>query len=266
MMVQYSEKNLDDFRSFLERQLKTKRTTNSYLGIIHNFLTEFDGQTITSGVIQKYLSRFDNRNTYRNHLVALRVYFHEFLRVPLCQGFSVPQVAFIPKAVPSKKDLQRFFNELDSLMDKTLFLLFASSGLRRAEVLSLPRENIDLKNRALLPRSEGKTKRTWVAFFNEEAELYLRQYMAEKPKGTLFPEKSTKKIWAVARKKTGLNITPQVLREWFAQEMSKLGVPDRFIDAFQGRIPRSVLARHYTDYSLENLKKIYDKAGLRVLS
>jgi len=48
--------------------------------------------------------------------------------------------------------------------------------------------------------------------------------------------------------------------------MARPGVPDRFIDAFRGRIPQSVLVRHYTDYSLENLKAIYDKAGLRVLS
>jgi len=48
--------------------------------------------------------------------------------------------------------------------------------------------------------------------------------------------------------------------------MSRLGVPDRFIDAFQGRIPQSVLARHYTDYRPEKLKAIYDKAELRVLS
>jgi hypothetical protein len=32
------------------------------------------------------------------------------------------------------------------------------------------------------------------------------------------------------------------------------------------RVPRSVLARHYTDFSPERLKRIYDGAGLRVLS
>jgi len=39
-------------------------------------------------------------------------------------------------------------------------------------------------------------------------------------------------------------------------EMARLNVPDRFIDAFQGRILMSILARHYTDYSIENLKQI----------
>jgi len=66
--------------------------------------------------------------------------------------------------------------------------------------------------------------------------------------------------------KTGLKITPQILREWFACEMGRLGVPDRYVDAFCGRVPRSVLARHYTDFSPEKLKEIYDKANLKVLS
>jgi intergrase/recombinase len=48
--------------------------------------------------------------------------------------------------------------------------------------------------------------------------------------------------------------------------MGGLGVPDRYVDAFCGTVPRSVLARHYTDFSLEKLKEIYDKANLRILN
>lgn len=43
-------------------------------------------------------------------------------------------------------------------------------------------------------------------------------------------------------------------------------VPDRFVDVFQGRAPKSVLARHYTGKSLETLKKIYNKVALSILS
>lgn len=46
----------------------------------------------------------------------------------------------------------------------------------------------------------------------------------------------------------------------------EFGVPDRFVDVFEGRAPRSVLAKHYTGKGLETLKRIYDKADLRVLS
>ena len=48
--------------------------------------------------------------------------------------------------------------------------------------------------------------------------------------------------------------------------MGSLGISDRDIDAFCGRVPQSILARHYTDYSPERLKEIYDKVGLKVLS
>jgi len=48
--------------------------------------------------------------------------------------------------------------------------------------------------------------------------------------------------------------------------MALLGVNDRYIDAIYGGTPKTVLARHYTDYSPEKLKRIYDKANLRILN
>ncbi|MEJ5293039.1 MAG: hypothetical protein WHS82_05515 [Candidatus Methanosuratincola sp.] len=59
---------------------------------------------------------------------------------------------------------------------------------------------------------------------------------------------SLKRIWADAKEATVLEITSQELRFWFANEMSGLGVADRFIDAFQGIVPRSVLARNYMEF------------------
>jgi intergrase/recombinase len=44
-----------------------------------------------------------------------------------------------------------------------------------------------------------------------------------------------------------------------------LGVPDRYVDAFQGRTPKTVLARHYSDFRLEKMREVYEKANLRVL-
>ena len=48
--------------------------------------------------------------------------------------------------------------------------------------------------------------------------------------------------------------------------MANLGIQDRYVDAFCGRTSKSVLARHYTDYSPERLKEIYENADLKVLS
>jgi hypothetical protein len=48
--------------------------------------------------------------------------------------------------------------------------------------------------------------------------------------------------------------------------MGRLDIPDRYVDAFYGKTPKSILARHYTDYSPRKLKEIYDGANLRVLN
>jgi hypothetical protein len=50
-----------------------------------------------------------------------------------------------------------------------------------------------------------------------------------------------------------------------ACELGRLNVPDRYVDAFCGRVPQSVLARHCTDFSPERLREIYDQACLKIL-
>jgi intergrase/recombinase len=47
--------------------------------------------------------------------------------------------------------------------------------------------------------------------------------------------------------------------------MLRLGVSETYVDALCGRVPKSVLARHYTDFSPEKLLVIYGEAALKVL-
>lgn len=154
-------------------------------------------------------------------------------------------------------------------MARAMFLLFATSGLRRNELLGLLRENIDLEKRMIIPgKQSSRTKRTYVTFFNGEASEVLKKILPEDPKARVFPvspmyfRKKAERI----HKKTGVKIGPLILREWFSSEMGELNVPDRFVDAFCGRVPKSVLAKHYTDYAPMKLKRIYEKANLKVLT
>jgi integrase len=85
--------------------------------------------------------------------------------------YKFPKKPFKPKVLPTKGELQSFY---DALLDKhkVHFLMLASSGLRVSELL-----NADIyKNlRMLIPQShEGDTKRSWVSFYNEEACALLK--------------------------------------------------------------------------------------------
>jgi len=41
---------------------------------------------------------------------------------------------------------------------------------------------------------------------------------------------------------------------------------ETYVDAFCGRVPNSVLARHYADFLSEKLNEIYKRAKLQVIN
>jgi len=117
---------------------------------------------------------------------------------------------------------------------------------------------------------QTRTMRRWASFFNQEAEMAMREYLTirrdSKKKLFRIGTHTFAGFWKGAHEKSGIHISPKVLRDWFCDEMGRLGVPDRYVNAFCGRIPKTVLSRHYTDYSADKLAKIYGKARLKVLS
>ena len=150
-------------------------------------------------------------------------------------------------------------------------MVYASTGLRKAEILTLTLDNINFEKRMITPNNHtGSTKKSWVSFYNDEAEEVLTKYLNSRRRRSnkLFPYQrlAFTRMWQKAEGKSGVRIRPQILRNWWCNEMANLGVQDRYVDAFCGRTPKSILARHYTDYSPEKLKCIYDKANLQILA
>ncbi len=158
---------------------------------------------------------------------------------------------------------------IDTRRYRALFLMYATSGLRSAELVQLTMDDIDEEDRMLIPDKESESKQTWVSFYNEEAEAAFEAYKTHREPGDdrLFQvsKPAVLKMFQKISEESGVKITPQVLRRWFASEMASLGVDSSYIDAFAGRVPESVLEKHYLDYSPRKLKEIYDDAGITVL-
>lgn len=269
LLKRFSEFCLVDLQ--LSRGTVTQHRYN--LKKLFNWLKDKGYKIVTVDVLREFLMefRFGNPYTYSNLIKSLKRFFRDFLGIPeLVRSFKFPSCSLALKRIPTKIEIKRFYEALNSLREKAIFLLMASSGLRRSEALNIRLQDIDFERRMILPNHDSKTKRSYITFYNNEAEEVLKQWLKIRPKNSerLFPIKTNEKhrIFTKAIQKTGLKITPQILREWFACEMGRLGVPDRYVDALCGRVPRTVLARHYTDFSPEKLKEIYDKADLKVLS
>jgi integrase len=205
--------------------------------------------------------------------MAIKVFFRDYFEKPeLVSSFKFPHQVFKPKQIVSKEQVKQFYLCLESPKEKALYMLYATTGLRREEILTLTPEDIDFENRMITPNNHlGETKKSWVSFYNQEAEIVLKGYLAAKSASRSkrrFPMQREEVVclWKTAQDKTETNIMPQKLRQWFCMEMLRLGVSETYVDAFCGRVPKSVLARHYTDFSPEKLMEIYKKAGLSVLT
>jgi integrase len=241
----------------LRRSSKTAYEHTYYVKKFLNALTK-PVETTTAEDVREYLKSLNNASSaqYKNILMALKIFLRDFMNMPeAVVSFKFPHQVFKPKQILCKEQLKQFYKCLETPKEKALFLLYATTGLRREEVLSLKPDDIDFAKRMITPNNhEGETKKSWVSFYNDEAEQALKEYLETKkqPRSKrLFPMQRQEviELWKRAREETDIDITPQKLRQWFCSEMLRLGVSETYIDAFCGRVPKSVLARHYTDFS-----------------
>jgi integrase len=267
---------LDGFFDFCRVDLSlAESTAKEYRRKTRRFLKAVgkSADAVTAEDVRRFLKPHasGSPNTYGNALKPLKAFFRDYLKRPdVVASFKFRKIVLRPVVIPSREEMQRFHSKLRTPIARALFLMYASTGLRKMELLSLRRADIDWARRVIVPSNHsGGTKRSWVTFFNAEAEAALREYLAtrrdESPRLFRVHCHSFIAIWRQASQETGVRITPQVLREWFCDEMGRLGVPDRYVDAFCGRVPNSVLAKRYSDYAPEKLSEIYEKANVRVL-
>lgn len=223
-----------------------------------------------SAFLKTYLTKAPK--TYNTQITNLRRFIRDFLQSPQdIVSFKMAPVDYMGRnlVLPTKSQMKLAFDALKGNDAKTAFLFFATTGLRKNEILTLNIDKLNLETRAVIPQHFTRVKRSGITFYSTETETWLKNYLSEgdAKEGTLFNFTYQKwsSLWKTATKAAGIKITPQVLRVWFSMEMGEQGIPDRFVDIFQGRAPRSVLAKHYTAKGIEMLKRIYERANLDIL-
>jgi len=271
---------LKQFEEFLRIDLQLKQSTiYGHLSVARRFLEFVKDklEELTTQDIRDYLATLTklDPSTYSNTVKSLRRFVRDFLGRPeLMKTFKLPYIPFKLKELPSKEKVKQGFQALRTKKQKLIYLLYAVTGLRQGELKNLKISDVDLEKRSIKARHDSSTKRSFCTFWNEEADKLLRPYLKKygpkikEENGRLirFSDTSLTRMAELIEKKVGMRITPRILRSWFCSEMLSKGVQEVYIDAFCGRVPKSVLARHYTDFSPERLKEIYDKANLKVLS
>jgi hypothetical protein len=250
------------------------RVCKDYKNLAIRFLG-FSKGMVSRENVRAYLQSYTGKapKTYNNQLCGLRAFVGRFLKHPeYVEGFKKAHVnQNYDIELPTKTQLKKGFEGLTDNRERAIYLFYGTTGLRHTEGLKLNRyEDIDYELRTVKSKHSTRTKKAGVSIYNEECELYLKKYLASRKDNSLrlfcIGFREFVRIWRKASESAGVSIGPQIMRKWHSTELGELGVPDRYVDIFQGRAPQSVIGKHYTGKDLERLKRIYEKAGLKVLS
>ncbi|MGA3289301.1 MAG: phage integrase N-terminal SAM-like domain-containing protein [Candidatus Bathyarchaeia archaeon] len=183
---------LERFKDFQMVDLRrAKRTAYEKVWFIKRLLKDIDKQPteITREDLRSYLRSLEKYSsaTYENALMPMKVFFRDFLEKPeVVASFNFPHQVFKPKHIMSNEQVKQFCTYRETPKEEALFMLYVSTGLRRKEILSLKLEDIDFERRMITPNNH-------LGFYNQEAELTLREYLAtKKPSRSqgLFPMKT----------------------------------------------------------------------------
>ncbi|KXB05987.1 hypothetical protein AKJ51_04375 [candidate division MSBL1 archaeon SCGC-AAA382A20] len=182
------------------------------------------------GDILDFLEKYPAQGMYK----GVRVIYGRFFDTDLAEDVKIPKYGAKHVYIPDKSEIREVFENLDCLDVKTAYLMWATSGLRRGELLNLTPDNVDFDKRMLVPGKRNSTKNTWVTFCSDEAAEYLDKL--ERLPGKYRKDHYLRKL----KKASDGSVTPQILRKWFAKEMRNLNVSGDHVDAFCGRLPQSV--------------------------
>ncbi len=267
-------KDIEDFILFAQVKLNlTKLTSIQYSRRVKAFL---NGRSfVTDKDIQLFIQKKKESctpNYVSNIISSFKAYFRDYKGLSWMDDYKHPSSPLKLKPEIKKEDVRKFIEAIDDLGVKYVAIFLVSSGLRRGEVLSLKESDVNRELRSLIPSCHcGQTKHSGITFYNGEAESCLLEYEEkqtekEKESERFLPVRYERFFyaWKRAREKSGIYLKPKDLRDFFSQELGKAFVPDRYIDIFQGRAPKNVLAKHYNPHGLMMLKGIYEKGNLNL--
>jgi integrase len=265
------ESDLTNYEKFAKEELKLGQSTiDNQKSVILRFLNHSSGM-ITKDTIKAYLESNESGSWRSNQIKALRKYIRDFLKLGnWINEFEFSRTKAKIKSIPTDDQLRQFCDLLPFQV-QVIFLILMNSGLRLNEVLSLRIYDVDLET-GMINATEihkGSTKSAWISFVTKQTTEVLENWLMtsdcdhgdeENHKIFCISDRMVQQAFKNASEQLSISINPHLLRTIFTEKCSQAGIKDKYIDAFCGRVSHTVLAKHYTDYSPEALRRQYESA------
>ncbi|QLG69355.1 MAG: Site-specific recombinase XerD [Candidatus Woesebacteria bacterium] len=270
---------LTRFLLWLEKQGLKPTLQSIKPEVIHNYrlylsrLVDKDGRTLS-------------RKTQGYHSIALRSFLKWCLKNDLevmsPEKIELPKIAERQVKFLTGKEVDRLLNapSLSTIVgkrDKAILEVLFSTGLRVSELVSLNRDNVDIKRREF--GVVGKGGRARVVFLSSRAASYLDEYLKAREDSfkplfirhsrNLAPNLKDNQMRLTARSvqrilkkysrkvKLPFDATPHVLRHSFATDLLMAGADIRSVQEMLGH-KNIQTTQIYTHVTHRHLKEIYD--------
>ncbi len=287
---------LQDFLEYLEiDQNKSQKTLENYSRWLRRFL-KFAGnipvKNIDLNLVRKFRLHLNRKKdpkgnplslrTQAYHLIALRA----FLRFLAKQDIPslAPEKVELPKIEEKEvnflepEEVKELFQavpdsgKLRHLRDRAILEVLYSTGLRVSELVSLDKEDVNLKRDEFSVKGKGGKIR--VVFLTPSAKEWLKRYLDKREdtdralfvrtkgeKGDLrLTARSVERLITFYAKKAGLSkkVTPHTLRHSLATAMLRGGADLRAVQALLGHSSITTTQR-YTHVTDQHLKEVHKR-------
>jgi integrase/recombinase XerD len=249
-LLKLSKEDLRDRYISLNLINRSRNTKKSYEYILSNFLNSVY-PTFTIDEISLYLKSKEEgwkQNTKARNYIVIKDFLSflnqsKYIKEDLAEMIKIPKKVNTEQYVPDDKDITDFFIALEELYKnkesyiryRTIFVVYAKTGLRLNELINLNFEDIDFNKRHLLLK-QTKNKDEDIIPMDIDLEKIIRKYLEKYriSEGSVFRgmhnkrihkntiRKSLKKIKDKARLPTKFTI--HSFRRYFLDKLRRVGV------------------------------------------
>ena len=299
---------LTDFLEYLEiERNRSQKTIENY----HHYLKRFlewskvkSPDDITMDQVRKFrihLNRYRDkksqelkRATQNYHIIALRSFVKYLSKrdIPVLSAEKIEvgknqaqMVEFLNSSELGRLLESASGEDLRSLRDRSILELLFSAGLRVSELVSINRDQINLKNQEFSVRGKGNKVR--IVFISDTAKKALEKYLekrtdidpalfvripkketgeASKKENLRITPRSIQRIVKYYAAKAGIvkDVHPHTLRHSFATDLLANGADIRSVQSMLGHssITTTQIYTHVTNQQLKEIhKKFHGKPG-----
>jgi len=220
---------------------------------------------LTPVSINTFLSRLTCTNGKNAYYRAIRAFCNWLYRQGLIKDNPITKVdppkmrkIILPSLVPEQ--VEHLIHQAENIRDKAIISLFADSGIRLNELLSIKEQHIDFDSNTIIIWGKGGKQRK--APFTKRTATLLHEYLKIKEVST------NMNVWNIRRrgiqimlyrleKRTGLPCSPHTFRRTFASNLHRAGLDVEHIMRLGGWESLDMVLRYTRSVKFEESLKLY---------